>query len=144
MKKRNVESKTIVYDNNFVTITKETNQELFFEIGDIVTTDVAEAVAIMIVKGSSGIWDVLIDNTVEVDPERCLYWLSGGQKEWFMPEHYNTIWSNCYLEFQEEFGFMVVDIIRKSKTLGDVRSGFIKYLNLPILYDFAISRNLIK
>ena len=33
---------------------------------------------------------------------------------------------------------------KKSKKLADVRDGFVKYLNLPTLYNFAISRDMVK
>ena len=39
---------------------------------------------------------------------------------------------------------MIIKIIKDSKKLSEVRDGFIKYLNLPIIYDFAMSRNLLK
>ena len=41
----------------------------------------------------------------------------------------NKIWNN---------------IVKKSKTLLDIRNAFVKYLNLPVLYNFAISKNLIR
>ena len=58
--------------------------------------------------------------------------------------HYNRPWCDCYLEFQEEFGFLIINIIKKSKKLSDIRNGFMKYLNLPVLYNFAISKNMVK
>jgi len=143
MKKRTVKIDKIIYDKENVTITKDTN-ELFFEIGNKVTNDIAEAVAIMMMSKAKEGWDVQIDSSVEIDPERCLYWLSGGEKEWRTLEHYNTPWINCYLDFQEEFGFLIVDIIRNSKTLGDIKKQFTKHLNLPTLYDFALSKDLVK
>ena len=90
------------------------------------------------------VWSIEVEHNTAIDPEKCLYWLSGGNKEWFLLEHYNKPWVECYLDFQEEFGFMVVEIIKRSKTLGDIRNGFNKYLNLPTLYDFAISKGHVK
>jgi hypothetical protein len=92
------------------------------------------------------IWNHEFDNNLiqNVCPVKCLYWLSGGVKEWNTISNYKRPWSECNLVFQEEFGFMVMKILRRSKKLKDIREGFRKYLNLPILYDFAISQNLVK
>ena len=79
-----------------------------------------------------------------ITPEKSLFWLTGGYSEWRTLTHYNKPWCECYLEFQEEFGFLIVNIVKKSKTLSDIRNGFQKYLNLPTLYDFAISRDFIR
>lgn len=145
MRKRReiTENNTLLFKNNAVKITKELNHELFFEIKKNVTTDLAEAVSIMM-NININVWDIEINNMIEVNPEKCLYWLSGGDREWSTLEHYNKPWVECYLDFQEEFGFMVIEIIKKSKTMSDIRKGFIKYLNLPTLYDFAISKGFVK
>lgn len=143
-KKKELGQKSIVINNN-VKISREVNNELFFEIKNEVTTDIAEAVSIMMNMEINDIWDIEIEyNINNINPERCLYWLSGGNREWISLDNYNKPWFNCYLDFQGEFGFMVIDIIKKSKKLGDIKNGFIKYLNLPTLYDFAISKGLVK
>jgi hypothetical protein len=80
----------------------------------------------------------------DITPEKSLYWLSGGNNEWNSLKNYNKSWCDCYLDFQEEFGFLIVNIVKKSKTLLDIRNAFVKYLNLPTLYNFAISKNMIK
>ena len=92
------------------------------------------------------IWNTEINKIIyeDITPEKALFWLTGGYAEWRTLNHYNRPWCDSYLEFQEEFGFIIINIIKKSKKLSDVRDGFLKYLNLPILYDFAISRNMIK
>lgn len=134
-------------ESNYVSITTELTGQTFFEIGNEITTDLAEAVAIMMRTNNidEKIWDREIVGDIDnICPEKCLYWLSGGTKEWRNAENYKKPWSECNLIFQEEFGFMIMKIVRKSKKFKDVRDGFKKYLNLPTLYDFAISQNLIK
>lgn len=120
----------------------------FFEIGKELTTDIAEAVSLLIrdCDINDQVWDVEIKdiNTEDITPEKSLYWLSGGYKEWKSLENYNRPWCDCYLDFQEEFGFSILNIVNRSKTLGDVRKHFIENLNLTVLYDFALSRNLIR
>ena len=143
-KRREVtENNILLFKGNVVRITKELNQQLFFEIRNDVTTDLAEAVSILM-KLDVNVWDIEINNKSEIDPEKCLYWLSGGDKEWSTLDHYNRPWVECYLDYQEEFGFMIAQIIEKSKTMGDIKGGFVKYLNLPTLYDFAISKGFVK
>jgi hypothetical protein len=136
-----------IWSNNQVNINKE-ESEYFFEIGTELTNDVAEAVAIMMrkVDWNSPVWDLEINDVVSenIGPEKSLYWLTGGKNEWINLEHYKKPWSEYYLDFQEEFGIIIVSIIKKSKNLKEIRDKFNKYLNLPILYDFALSKNMIK
>ena len=134
---------TLLFGNNIVRITK--SKELLFEIKNEVTTDLAEAVAIMMRMDIKNIWDIELEkDIISIEPAKCLYWLSGGDKEWLTLDHYNKPWVNYYLQFQEEFGFMVIEIIKNAKAVGDIRDGFIKYLNLPTLYDFAISQEMVR
>ena len=57
-------------------------------------------------------------------------------------ENYKKYWHEVQLEFQEEFGVLIISILKKSKTLKDVRTGFLKYLNLATLYNFAIEKGI--
>lgn len=151
MKKRKVdlESKGSqnIYSDKIITISKE-NDEYFFEIGTEMTNDIAEAVSILMRKSefNSNIWDLELKDvfTENITPEKALFWLTGGYTEWRTLEHYNKPWSECYLDFQEEFGMIIINIVKKSKNLKDIRKNFIKYLNLPTLYEFAISKNMIR
>jgi hypothetical protein len=137
----------VITESNIVRISKEPTGKIYYEIGNEVTVDVAEAVAIMmrIPLDDTSIWKKEVEfNLYEIEPQKSLYWLSGGDNEWITLQHYNQPWNKCYIEFQEEFGIIVMSILKKSKTFGDIRTGFVKYLNLPVLYDFAISQNLIR
>jgi hypothetical protein len=119
----------------------------FFEIGKEMTTDIAEAVSLLIRECDSNnqVWDIeLRDNTEEITPEKSLYWLTGGYKEWKSLDNYNRPWCDSYIYFQEEFGLTIVNTVKKSETLGDIRKYFIENLNLPVLYDFALSKNLVR
>ena len=151
MKKKRVEIKSkgskVIYSSEFINISKE-NEEYFFEVGNQLTNDIAEAVSILMRKidWSSEIWNLEINDIVteNISPEKSLYWLTGGYDEWQSLENYNKPWSEYYLDFQEEFGMLIVNIIKKSKTLKDIRDKFMKFLNLPTLYDFAISKNMVR
>ena len=136
-----------VFVSKKLVIKKEGN-EWFFEIGKEMTNDLSEAVTIMmrVCKPDDSSWDIKVSNTdiENITPEKSLFWLTGGSQEWKNLENYNRPWCDCYLDFQEEFGFMIIKIIKDSKKLSDIRDGFIKYLNLPIIYDFAMSKNLLK
>jgi hypothetical protein len=150
MKKRKLDLKSMakdIYNRGIVRVSKE-EDEYFFEIGKELTSDVAEAVAILMrkVDFNEAVWNLEVSNIVleNITPERCLFWLTGGYSEWRTLENYNKPWCDCYLDFQEEFGYLILNIIQRSKTLKDVRENFLKYLNLPILYDFAINKNMIR
>lgn len=130
-------------DKDNIIITQEQN-ELFFEIAGKLTTDIAEAVSIMMsLKSRVTIWDMLVPKNYDISPEKCLYWLSGGEKEWIHLENYKMPWINCHQLFTEEYSKIIHDIVKKSKTIGDIRDGFIKELNLLTLYEFALSKDLI-
>ena len=137
----------IIYDNNTIIISREGN-EWFFEIGKELTTDLGEAVSLLLrnCDVSDEVWktDIKEMNIDNISPEKSLYWLTGGEKEWKTLENYNRPWCDCYLDFQEEFGLLVISIIKRSKTLEDMRKHFIEYLNLPVLYDFALSKKLLR
>lgn len=151
MKRKKVLVKTklseVVYSDEKVKISKDGNN-WFFEIGKEITSDIGEAVSILLrtIDLNHKIWKLEIENLdlESITPERSLFWLTGGLTEWRTLEHYNRPWSESYLEFQEEFGFIIINSLKKSKTLEDVRDYFLKYLNLPILYEFAMSKNLIR
>lgn len=151
MKKKKVllrnELSDIVFNDDRVVISNF-GQEWIFEIGNDITDDMAEAVSILMrrVDFNDAIWktevkDIIVENII---PEKTLFWLTGGYKEWEKLENYNKSWHDCYLDFQEEFGFIVVRSVKKAKTLKDIRDSFLRYLNLPVLYDFAVSKSLIR
>lgn len=137
-----------VYNDNIVRVSREQN-EYFFEIGKELTTDIAEAVSMLMRQKemwNSPLWDLEIEDISyqDISPEKSLFWLTGGYSEWRTLEHYNKPWCDCYLDFQEEFGILIVNIVKRSKKLKDIRNNFIKYLGLPVLYDFAIKKDMTK
>ena len=133
------------WSDNLVKIDKEGDQ-YYFEIGSDITTDLAEAVAIMMMKykNNGKFWDLEIKDIdyYNITPEKSLYWLSGGDNEWQLMNNYKKSWMDCSLEYQEEFGLKVISILKKSKTMRDIKNGFLKYLNLPILYEFALEKEI--
>jgi hypothetical protein len=137
----------LVFTDRLVRVTKFENK-YFFEIGKEITSDLGEAVAILMRNNTenNSIWELEIDEemSIEIDPEKALFWLTGGYKEWKSLENYNKPWSDCYIDFQEEFGFIIFNSIKKSKKIKDIKKAYLKYLNLPILYDFAISKDLVR
>ena len=149
MKKRKLaikELSEVVFSDEKIKINKQ-KENFIFEIGKETTTDLAEGVAIMmkILDNNHEIWNFEFEIDEEkIIPEKSLYWLTGGHTEWKQLEHYEKTWYDCYLIFQEEFGISIMNIIKKSKKLKDIREEFKRCLNLPIIYDFALSQNLIK
>lgn len=136
----------LVFSDEKLKINK-VGDECIFEIGTEITTDLAEAVTIMmrVCDNRNKIWDLKIEGNIEnIIPAKSLFWLTGGHNEWRNMEHYSKPWCECYLEYQEEFGFLIINSVNRSKTFGEIRNYFIKYLNLPVLYEFSISKKLIK
>lgn len=117
------------------------------EIEDHITQDVAEAVAILMRKPKidNSVWSKEINFDVDfLDPRKCLYWLTGGDNEWIKLHNYNKPWVECDTYFVEEFEFVIRWIVKRSKNLQDIKNGFVEHLNLPVLYEFALSKDLIK
>lgn len=136
----------LILNDSFVRVTKFDNQ-YFFEVGKEITSDLGEAVAILMRNNTedNSIWELEIgDMDMDIEPSKALFWLTGGYKEWRSLEHYNRPWADCYIDFQEEFGFIVYNSVKRSKKLNDIKKAYLKYLNLPILYDFAISKDLVR
>lgn len=136
----------LILNDSFVRVTKFENQ-YFFEIGKEITSDLGEAVAILMRKNTedNSIWEMEIgDMDFDIEPSKALFWLTGGYKEWRTLENYNRPWADCYIDFQEEFGFIVYNSVKRARKLNDIKKAFLKYLNLPILYDFAISKDLVR
>lgn len=136
----------VVFVDRKVKVSKN-NTEWFFEVGNEMTSDLAEGIAILMrtVDINHPIWNLEFDVKCEdITPEKALFWLTGGYTEWRTLDHYCKPWSECSLDFQEEFGFIIINSVKRSNKFSEVRKNFIKYLNLPILYDFAVSKELIK
>ena len=130
-----------------IRIIEKENGQLFFEIEDHITQDVAEAVAILMRKPNinTSIWSKEIEVDLDlIDPRRCLYWLTGGDNEWVKLHNYKKPWNQCDDYFLQEFDFVITWILKKSKTLEDIKNSFIEYLNLPTLYECALKKNLVK
>ena len=79
-------------DSDVVRISEEFGQ-YFFEVGNEITTDIAEAVAIMMrnPRIDNSIWSKKIEiNYESIDPQKALYWLSGGDNEWITLQNYKS------------------------------------------------------
>lgn len=130
-----------------VNITMKNNSEYFFEIEEYVTDDVAEAVALMMRKENipNSIWQKEIEiNLDNLDYRKSLYWLTGGDNEWIKLKNYKMSWQECESIFVDEFDFIIKWIMKKSKKLEDIKSGFKEYLNLTVIYDFALRKKIIE
>jgi hypothetical protein len=148
MKRKKVETMRTFnfWSDDLIKIDKEYDQ-FYFEIGSEMTTDIAEAVAIVMSqknKNADNFWNIEIKdiNYYNIRPELTLYWLSGGDWEWKLQNNYKKSWQECGIIFQEKFGMTIISILKKSKTLGDIRNEFRKKLNLGILYEFALQNKL--
>ncbi len=151
MKRKKVECDNQIMDNiilNDVSVFFGKENLIVFEIGNEVASDISEFIAILTknIKYDNEIWNTVIDKKLlnNISTVKTLYWLSGGDVEWNNGNHYNRPWSIYNVYFYKKYNRLVKNILKKSKTYGDVRDYFNEYLNLPILYDFALSQNMIK
>lgn len=150
MKKKKVitkekETSVVIYNSDRIRVSRELNGELFFEIENELTSDLSEAIAIILNKGiiDSNFWKITFNKTKNISPDKTLYWLSGGDKEWITRTHYSKSWADVYLTYQEEFGMIIFNIVDRSKTFEDIRKEFLRKLNLSTLYEFSLEKGFI-
>ena len=149
MKKKRV-AEMIEYNIWFDQLVKigHNKEEYFFEVGSKTTNDLAEGVVLLMKSKKYDENDQFCKievsdiNYYNISPDKSLYWLSGGDYEWREMNNYKKTWFEASLMFQEEFGIKIINILRKSKTLNDIRIEFIKHLNLMTLYEFALENEI--
>jgi hypothetical protein len=143
MKRRKsvIESEKVIWEDDRVRIYTLEDKDVIFEVDGDVTLDVAEAVAMMIHRRVDGPWS-LDASTFDrgVSPDRCLYWLSGGDREWSLMEHYCLPWFDCCTDICEKWGDSVRAVVQSASTLGDIRDGLRSTASLPDIYDWCIGR----
>lgn len=147
MKRRKsvVEFERAIWQSDRVCVYDLDDQGLIYEVDGEATLDPAEAAAMMIHRRIDGPWHIPVGGSAgQVVPERCLYWLSGGDREWSLLEHYSCPWSACCPEFCERWGGEVSRVAAGSATLGDLRDGLRSAVGLHLLYDWAISRGFVR
>ena len=136
-----------IYSSSSLQISKEANN-LYFEHLRFKTEDIAEAVSYLMYRKEltdSSLWSIEVDGiNKDVSAVRCLYWLSGGKAEWSDTGMYSTTWVSVYDIYEESFGYIILDIIKSAKTLGEIRDLFIKYIPLQIFWEFALKNNIIR
>ena len=96
-------------------------------------------------KFNEEIWNINLDKIdyYNISPDKALYWLTGGDYEWKEMHNYKKTWHESSLDFQEEFGLKIINILKLSKNLNDIREMFDRHLSLPILYEFALEKEII-
>lgn len=151
-------SKQILEDNlvlfkNKVNIYKEKNNTFYFESNNpklyFLTNDYLEAVSALMklkeMRNFDNLWNISITSEMKksVDISRCLYWLTGGDKDWRNKQIYTKSWRSSSKIYLIEYKDRINKILNKCETLGEVRDEFLKYLTLPKLYEFSLNKGLI-
>lgn len=127
-------------------INKEKKGQIFYEVGDEITMDIAEAVSIAMLREfpQDWVWQMPITFDKNISPNKSLYWLSGGHKEWKTLSNYKESWSKVGDLFVNKWGDKIKQSVKKSKTLGDIKKYFNKECNFLDIYEFSIKNNLLK
>ena len=133
-------TENVIYENVSVTITKENNCKLFFQIKQhpyTETYNVAEAVAILMrceKLNHSELWDIeLCQRDKELDSTAgAMLYLSGGLETW---ETIQLDWLDHYSHLDSEYGFQIRKITKNSATLQDIKQQFIDDINLDRVYN---------
>lgn len=147
------ESGDLIYESSDIKIWEEFNGKLFFEsenpilCGTFMSNDYSESVACLMrlpkVFNDNKLWNIKINNKYDISTKNVLYWLTGGNSEWMDKKNYKYEWDEVESIFNHHFENTILDIISRSNTLGDIKRGFMKHLNLPIIYEFSLNNDLI-
>jgi hypothetical protein len=136
----------VLFQNNEIIITKEFNGELTFKIGKHYTSDILEAVAILMRNprwSNLDFWNFKVDiEESNLSSINCLYWLSGAEDFWNHPDC-NVEWNNAYPMLVSKFDAKLQAISKQRKSLKDIRKSFIKHFNLDTFYEFALNKGII-
>lgn len=148
MKRRKtlLENEEKIFSNSYLNIIEVGNQ-IIFEIQQLTTNDLAEAVALMMKNGvqDENFWKLPTSLfNKDIQAERCLYWLSGGDAEWVILDNYSDYWYNYCTDFCNRWESTVKDAIEKSENLSDIRDSFEKNVSLLAIYDWAIGRGFVR
>jgi oligoribonuclease NrnB/cAMP/cGMP phosphodiesterase (DHH superfamily) len=138
-------SKISIYIEDNIYFFESNNQKLSY----FLTHDFMEATSALMklheLFNEDDIWDIKINDDMRknIDFKKSLYWLTGGYNEWVLNKSYKYDWEYCSDIFYNEYKYILKDIMKSSKTLNDVREGFLKEMNLPTLYEFSLKNNLV-
>lgn len=148
MKRRKflLEKEEKVFSNKYLNITNIGNQ-IIFEMQQHTTTDLAEIVAIMMKNNINDeeFWKLPTSQfDKNIQPDKSIYWLSGGDSEWILLDNYSDTWYNCCNDFCNKWQNLVINSVQNSTTLGDIRKNFTEKLNLLTIYDWAISKGFVR
>tara|TARA_R110000772_G_scaffold2410_2_gene8396 strand:+ start:16093 stop:16569 length:477 start_codon:yes stop_codon:yes gene_type:complete len=145
----------LILEKNNVQVYKESNNTYYFEsqannLNYFFTCDYLESVsALMKIKGMKKfkkLWNIEITDEMRnvVNYGSCLYWLTGGDKEWGMYKTYNIRWDEAIDLFIDQYEDILIIINQNCNTLGEVREQLTKHLNLPTIYEFCLEKGIIK
>jgi hypothetical protein len=146
----------VIYSSNNIEVWEDTScNRLYFESKNnhlyFMSYDYFESVAGLMrldAKLDSGFWKIALNESEKYDISinRILYWITGGDNEWKTSDHkeYKYDWYEVEEIFRDRFEDIILDIVRTSETLLDVRNGIIEKISLPIVYEFALNNDLIK
>jgi hypothetical protein len=139
-----VKSNIQVFKENNVYYFESNNEKL----SNFITNDYMEAVAaFMKLKDTfdlNYLWDIKVTDEMRenLSVNKTLYWITGGDREWVENKTYKKTWieySNIFVKKYQKR----IETIKECKTLGEVRDEFLKHMNLPMIYEFALTKNMI-
>lgn len=115
---------------------------------ETVTCDYSESVAIAMklpnVFNDKKFWEIKIKEKFEnINLENTLYWLTGGDLEWQINKRYKHKWEDVKEIYLYNYSDQLIDVINKARTLGDLKRSFIRFFNLPTLYEFSLKNDII-
>lgn len=151
MKKKKVliKEREIELYNNKVRITRDSNDNISFEVNNYITYDLLEGV-IFCLKYEQHKDNPLLKIQLKqldfynIDTIQALYWLSGGDEEWMENDHYSKKWAEVCTLFADRFTDSLLDEMMHCNTIGDIAKVLMTYYNITYMYDYALSIGIVK
>lgn len=142
-------------EENNVQVYREGRNLYYFEIqvptfNYFLTCDYLESISAIIrnkhINDFTQIWDIKISNEMRdaVNFGSSLYWLSGGDGAWNKQAMYNLRWDEAVDLFIEQYESILIKINEECETLREVREELNKHLNLLNMYEFGLSKDIIR
>lgn len=137
----------LIFTNTNIRVYSDSNRLLFEVIDMFGTFDIIEFIAYLLYKKiyiPKKLLNISIEKVVkyDVNPERVLYLLTGGDDKWINSKMYNYKWEEVCSLYEHKFRELIFDMNDNAKMINDILNEIKTHLSIPILYEFALSNNI--
>ena len=142
------ELENVIYKSDNISLCRINNAMHLFGYQDLTINEVFEILVWGIKNrdGDDNFWNVKLAaiDKQNARPINIIYWMTGGDKMW---KSHNWMWkkewNDLSLMFVEHFDEKIMGIVKRSKTLGDLRNKLKSKLSSEDFYEMGLTLDLI-